>query len=74
MSSGSECRIEGCQQFSVSSSSYCAEHLFDKADEERDAVPDDMIARASIPNAAELLRRATKKGLIKPTSSYITAA
>lgn len=32
---------------------------------------DEMVARASLPNAAALLRRAVGKGLIKPVVAYV---
>jgi len=37
-------------------------------------VPDEMIAKASRPSAAELLRRARDKGLITPSTPYAGVA
>lgn len=67
------CRYTGCESFAVAYG-FCDEHVLDAADRAREAAQDEMIAQASIPNAAALLRRATKKGLIQPTSGYFAVA
>lgn len=62
------CIHEGCLEEAISGTTYCAEHA------PSNDVTDEMIARASIPNAAALLRKAASQGLIQPTSGYAAGA
>ena len=47
---------------------FCSEH------QPHHAVTDDMVAQASYTTATELLGRALDRGLIPPTTSYVTVA
>lgn len=54
----------------LSPTGYCDDCIVELADERRDDPSDEMLTRASIPNAAALLRRATKRGFITPVTGY----
>lgn len=65
---GVECRVDGCAEQVVSARGLCTTHLLDMVD--NGGPSDEMIARASIPDAAALLKQATRRGLISPVSGY----
>lgn len=64
------CVRKGCDEERVSGRLYCEDHLDTASNRD---VSDDEIAAASIPDAVALLREAKRRGLIRPTSNYVSA-